>query len=241
MAISATPATRKCARCKTGDVQHAELWGEVFYGMYCAGCADSVVAEEEAERHRRLVESLLAAGGKTRRLDDFTWEHATQPEVGRRWLNAYRGGCKQNLILFGPVGSGKSGLAWLIVRSLIESEVPAAFVNFRNLLADVRLAFNEGTAASLVEKCVKAPVLVLDDLGAERPTAWALDELSTLIDKRYEAVRPTIITSNYDMNALCKRLSVDAKDLTLGKRIVSRLVEGAEQVHINAADRRLAA
>lgn len=241
MSSSATHAIRKCAKCRTAEVQSVGLWGERFEGMYCAGCADAVIAAEDIERDKRLVAAMLREAGETPRMRGFTWTDATCGDIGRDWLERHAAGTAPNLILFGPVGSGKSGLAWMIVRSLCEQKRAALFVNFRNLLADMRLAFAEGSGAVLAAKCARIPVLALDDLGAERPTAWALDELATIVDRRYERQLPTIVTSNYDMNALCKRLSADGADLTMGRRIVSRLVEGAQQVHVDAADRRLAA
>lgn len=229
-----TQGTRSCERCQTAPVHAVTLLGEMFQGRYCSGCAEQLHSEQERQERDRLARLRLDMSGVTPRQQRFTWEQASRPDVGRDWL-ARRAG---NLILFGSVGSGKTGLAALIVRDLCADGVAARLVNMRNLLADMREAMRDGAAASLAGACARVRVLALDDLGAERTTAWALDELATIVDRRYEAELPTIVTSNYDLDKLAGRLSVDG-DPVIGQRIASRLAEHAQQVNFDMPDRRL--
>lgn len=244
MSSPSTTATRKCERCDT-DVEDfaAEFMGVRIFRRFCDPCTEVVWAEEDRrDRERELGTRLRVAGG-TKRLDKFTWDEATMPHVGQDWLSAYRAGERRNLVLDGAVGAGKTGLAWLIVRDLITGEpsVGALFLNFRDLLWEIRASFDSGDAEGslLARRAQSVSVLALDDLGAERPTPWACEQLATLIDKRYENRLPTVVTSNYSPAELAKRLGKD--DPVIGRRVVSRLTEGATVVRFSNGDRRLAA
>lgn len=238
MEASATRTTHSCETCG-GETQSVVLWGKTVHGRYCAGCAAAVIEADDERERRNVAAYLLQRAGETPRLKRFTWERASMATVGREWLESHRDGTATNLILSGAVGAGKTGLAWLIVRELCERRQDAMLVNLRNLLADMKHAMRTNTPSDIADRASRVSVLALDDLGAERPTAWALDELATIVDRRYERELPTIVTSNYDLDALARRLGGD--ELVLGQRIVSRLAEGARQVNFDAADRRIAA
>lgn len=227
-----------CERCQKKQVRTVELWGQPYSSRYCDRCAELILAEDEQREQQGLVDYLKGRAGMTDRLRGFTWEQASRPDAGRQWLADFDRGVAGNLLLYGGCGAGKTGLAWLIVAGVCERRQEAWLVNFRNLLADMKQAMRNGAASSLAERAAAARVLALDDLGAERPTAWALDELSTIVDRRYEAGLATVVTSNYDPDGLARRLGHE--ELLLGQRIVSRIVEGALQVRFDEPDRRVA-
>lgn len=172
------------------------------------------------------------------------------------WIEAFDLGKAGNLYLHGLVGGGKTGLAVGIARALQERHVlaarplhdwessrptpPVAFVNWRMLLARIRDGFGEDGRRERTERVSAyfgVPVLVVDDLGAERPTEWALEELSNLVDARHGRGLPAIITSNYALPDLGRRFGRD--DPVVGLRIVSRLSQNARVVEVKAPqDRR---
>jgi DNA replication protein DnaC len=206
---------------------------------------DECFAREEAEAHEERVRDLLAASGVPRRMRD--WSLATYPRdahtreslaVARRWLDGYRAGERRNLLLYGGVGVGKSGLAWAILRELLLEGRPGLFVATRELLWELRRSFTTGDPCATAERAQRVPVLVLDDLGTERPTDFARDELGVIVERRYGGERPMLVTSNYDPGRLARRLGHD--DPVIGQRVVSRLAEGAVQVRVGGPDRRLA-
>jgi DNA replication protein DnaC len=142
-----------------------------------------------------------------------------------------------NLVIFGEVGGGKTGLAWSVLRFLIEEHlVGGRFVIFPDLLALMKESFDHHVPFDAYINLGRAPVLVVDDVGAERPTEWAVSQLLTLVDRRFQRNLPTIYTSNYEPHALVKRLGRD--DKVLGARIVSRMVGGSTQIRVGAPDRR---
>lgn len=214
--------------------------------VLCGTCQEAAdAAEADADRRRRVDAALERAGGQ--RMLPWTLETYPRDRAGiaavnetRPWIDGWVAGERRNLMLFGTVGAGKTGLAWAILRLLIEGHgADGMVVNFRDLLVDLKQSF-DARNAGLPSDYLRAPhveVLVLDDLGSERPTDFALEELASLVERRYMRQLVTIITSNYDPAELAARLG--HAELVIGKRIVSRLQEGATQVRFAGRDRRV--
>jgi DNA replication protein DnaC len=145
------------------------------------------------------------------------------------------------LYIHGPVGCGKTGLAWSILVEQIKEGTGFdrhEFVNVRQLLSRIRRSFHSDEPYEPIGEFIEDVwLLVLDDLGAERVTDWTREWLATLIEGRYVQERPTIVTSNYSPAQLARRLGHD--DPIIGKRIVSRLTENAELIKIDRPDLRL--
>jgi hypothetical protein len=215
------------------------LYGNTFPN-YCGDCARAMRVEEEARARREAVEELVGRSGVTPLLRG--WSLASSPAgasvgVARSWLEGWVAGGRSNLVLFGPVGTGKTGLAWGIVRELIERHlVPARFANWRDLLSEMQRSFDAHGSRLTTTHLQTAPVVCLDDLGAEQQTDWRRDELATLIERRHQHRLATIFTTNYDLKQLARRLGHD--DLVVGKRLVSRINEGAVRHEVTGPDRR---
>ena len=105
----------------------------------------------------------------------------------------------------------------------------------------VRLAVLDGTSAKYdggergaLRRAERYRLLALDDLGAERPTEWAIETLTRLIDTRVAEGLPTIVTSNYRIGQI--------RDLwggMAGKRVASRLAGACRPIEVKGQDRRL--
>jgi DNA replication protein DnaC len=144
---------------------------------------------------------------------------------------------ESSLLIFGPVGSGKSGLAWSIVVEQINRRQgwdDHLFVNVRQLLTRMRRSFGTGDAYDPTDELIEAQTLVLDDLGAERVTDWTREVLATIVEGRYLQDQGTIVTSNFAPSQLARRFD----DPIIGKRIVSRLTQDATQIKLDRADLR---
>jgi DNA replication protein DnaC len=112
-------------------------------------------------------------------------------------------------VLVGPSGSGKTHIAAAIANRCIERGTPALFVVVPDLLDHLRAAYkpdSDLTYDQLFEQVRNAPVLVLDDLGTQSATSWAQEKLFQIINHRFNARLPTVITSNLELSKMDDRL-----------------------------------
>jgi DNA replication protein DnaC len=155
---------------------------------------------------------------------------------------------KSGLLFVGPSGAGKTHLAVAIVKELILSKgVPSLFCDYRELLKQIQNSYNpsvQTTELDLLRPVFQTEVLVLDDLGAVKPTEWVWDTVSVILNARYNEKRTTIITTNF-MDGPAAGLSgarAAMREETLGDRIGermrSRLCEMCRIVVVSAPDYR---
>jgi len=124
------------------------------------------------------------------------------------------------LLFMGTCGVGKTHLAVSILKALLEKNISCLFYDFRDLLKEIQDSWNKDTQTSemaILSAIYQADVIVLDELGASKPTEWVKDTMTHIINRRYNDKKVTIFTSNY----------LDAKssqyDETLGERVGERL------------------
>jgi len=104
------------------------------------------------------------------------------------------------LLLTGNIGVGKTHLAVGILQALIERGAQGLFYDYRELLKQVQHSYNPSVAATelgILEPIFNAEVLVLDEIGASKPTDWVWDTVAHILNTRYNDQRTTIITTNY--------------------------------------------
>ena len=109
------------------------------------------------------------------------------------------------LVLVGPNGSGKTHLAAAIANHCIKSEQVVFFMHVPDLLDDLRAAYapsSELSYSDLYAQVVDAPLLILDGLGAHSSTPWAEEKLQQVINHRFNAELPTVVTSASDLAVL---------------------------------------
>ena len=155
------------------------------------------------------------------------------------------------LLILGTCGVGKTHLAVSIIRALmLRYGTWCIFYDFRELLKQIQSSFNPVVGATewqIIEPVLQCEVLLLDDLGAERPTDWVRDTFAYIINHRYNQKRTTLITSNFkDGESKLRKLSdgsTVAGEETLaeriGERMRSRLHEMCKVIRISAIDYRV--
>ncbi|HYK48131.1 MAG: DNA replication protein DnaC [Acidobacteria bacterium] len=156
---------------------------------------------------------------------------------------------KTGLMLVGTIGTGKTHLAVGIAKALIrEKGIACLFYDYRELLKEIQNSYNasvQTTELALLKPVFDAEVLILDELGAVRPSEWVWDTVSLILNTRYNDNRTTIITTNFaDEPAASVSRSLSparaSRDETLGDRIGermrSRLHEMCRIVRMDGAD-----
>jgi DNA replication protein DnaC len=162
----------------------------------------------------------------------------------RAFNHAYRlvesyPGDGRGLLLMGSCGVGKTHLAVAVLRELLDKGVRCLFYDFSALLKAIQATYNPSTQTSEME--ILAPVfdaeaLALDELGASKPTEWALDTMLQIIRARYNDRRLTIFTSNYlDERSGCESETLEDR---IGVRLRSRLYQMCQTVVIDGDDYR---
>ena len=141
-----------------------------------------------------------------------------------------------SVYIFGPNGTGKTTLACAVAKQLIDMGVSVRFENSKRVIGEIQESFS-GRQTDVLERCTACKVLVLDDLGKEQPTPYSLSMLYQVIDSRYAASKPTVVTSNFSRGALVNRW--EQADLETAEAIASRLCEDCEVIQLDGEDRRL--
>jgi DNA replication protein DnaC len=189
--------------------------------------------------------------------DGKTWtaQHAQSLKQARLltqgFVRDYPGATEKGLLLMGPSGVGKTHLAVAALKELIRRGHGGLFCDYRELLKEIQASYNpasESTEVGILEPIRSVEILVLDDLGANKPSAWVLDIIGLVLNARYNERRITILTSNYFdepaggaepvKSPTGQRVAL--RDDTLGDRIGarmrSRLFEMCRTVELSAPD-----
>lgn len=166
-------------------------------------------------------------------------------------------GFEQGLLLMGPCGVGKTHLAVAALKQIVGRGHSGMFYDYRELLKEIQDSYNsesQSTEMSVLEPVLKAEVLVLDDVGSSKPSAWALETVGHILNTRYNDRRVTLLTSNFlDADSAANTASQrstpassfgrapaieDTLSERVGTRIRSRLYEMCRTIEIVAPDYR---
>lgn len=156
----------------------------------------------------------------------------------------------KGLLIIGKIGTGKTHLAVGILKELILNRgISCAFYDYRELLKEIQNSYNatvQTTELDVLRPVFETDVLVLDELGAVKPTEWVWDTVSLILNTRYNDNRTTIITTNFeDQPAAGASGSISpARAATrgetlgdrIGERMRSRLHEMCRIVTLDGSD-----
>lgn len=174
--------------------------------------------------------------------------------VVQAFARNYPASGESGLLLMGPCGVGKTHLAVAALRELMRRGHDARFYDYRELLKELQASYDPDHPISemaVLEPVLKAEVLLIDDIGASKPSPWALDTIGHILNKRYNDNRVTLLTTNYLDRSEAEpavppmpsgqRLAVAREDTLvdrLGQRVRSRLYEMCRTLEIFAPDYR---
>lgn len=197
-------------------------------------------AEEQARQAQNLrieVNRLRKLGFPDSEMADWTFAHddGTDPRttsIAHKYVDNFTEMKKRGkgLLLYGPVGTGKTHAAACIANELINQGCPCLVTNFARITNTLQGMF-DGKQRYL-DDFNRLDLLVIDDLAAERDTSYMNEMIFNIIDSRYRSGKPLIVTSNLTQAELTAPTSVDKE------RIYSRLLEMCVPVEVKGADRR---
>jgi DNA replication protein DnaC len=154
------------------------------------------------------------------------------------------------LLFSGDNGVGKTHLAVAVLRELVASRgARGQFWDFHELIREIKSSYDPETRTTelmVLEPVVEADVLLLDDLGAWKMTEWMNDTLFYILNSRYMAKRPTLITTNYQDVTREEAIAADPLRRReflverIGQRLRSRLMEMCLVVRLQGGDHRQA-
>ena len=207
-------------------------------------CICKCQKEERERQEQRMKEEeqllyvrrLKAAGIQERHLQDWTFASATDTpsvQMAKRYTENWKKVKAENLglLLWGDVGTGKSFLAACIANALLEKGVPVLMTNFSKILNQMGAMYSD-ERYRYIASFNRFSLLIIDDLGIERNTEYALEQVYAVVDERYKAGLPLIITTNLTISQLRNPEDV------AHARIYSRVLEMCTPVHVPGLDGR---
>lgn len=210
-------------------------------------CKFEAASRRQHELDRRFKAAKIPACYLGKTLDDYI----TDP-TNRDAIAAAREALDKNssLYIFGNPGTGKTFLASIVAQNFLKNGKTVVFTEVPSLLDTLKSTFDDATAPRIDELTASlsaVDVLILDDLGTESATEWAVERLFLIINNRYNARRTTIVTSNFNFSGAEARLNNpkragkirDAPANVGGTRIISRLAHMCRAVQIGGGDRRI--
>lgn len=196
---------------------------------------------EERRQKRIRIERLFNISMLGPRFAECTfnnWKHRPGSEKAyeacvdyvKNWHSKRTTG--EGLIIYGTPGNGKSHLAAAIANSLLARENTVISANVPNLLLRIQATFDskKETQSEIMNALQMADLLILDDAGAEKWSSWVETTLYSIINSRYMARLPVIITSNLDL--------VELKE-AVGYRTFDRLIETCPIIENTASSYRV--
>lgn len=193
------------------------------YPLKCTCEMNELRHREKFEKLKQIAFDDLSLTKNTFAHDDGSNQNTEKAQIYvENWYEMFNKNI--GLMLFGDVGTGKSFIAACIANALIEKNVSVRMTNFSNILTTLS-DFNEKDRSKYLDELVSYDLLIIDDFGIERDTEYAVEQVYTVINKRYLTKKPLIITTNISYNAI-----VD-KDVPMKyKRIYDRINEMCQPV-----------
>lgn len=163
-----------------------------------------------------------------KRYENAEWEKVSE-NIRKIFIHAL--GHEKGVYIHGAVGTGKTYAAYAFKKHWDEKRPAAALWNVSELIHELKLDFDRREKNFIGERILDTDrLLILDDIGAEKPSEWVAETIYLIVNRRYNAKLPTIFTSNLSPGELADHV---------GDRIASRIVEMCEIINLGGVDRRL--
>lgn len=197
-----------CGECRTPKEKMLLIGDDELKVPVMCKCREEKVREEEEEKKRRDAMDRSMRLRENSLMDGKFWEsnfntfrttkhNARNLKLCKRYATGFDEMLKKNqgLLFTGDVGTGKTYAAACIANYLLDRCIPVVMTSFVKILG-LAQNFRGDEEERYIRRMNMAKLLVIDDLGAERSTDFALEKVYNIIDSRYRARLPMILTTN---------------------------------------------
>ena len=197
-----------CGSCHTPKQCRVQMGGRDWVMPVLCDCERERENEEKRlraeQKHRQRVDELLRTGLPDGRYRSITFERMEYvPEFARRYVEDWERNRRENLglMLMGGVGTGKTWTAAGIANALIDREIPVHMENILSVVDRMTGLYSSDRPEMLAE-LERAPLLILDDFGAQRGTEFVKEQIYHIIESRYRSGKPLIVTTNLSLEEM---------------------------------------
>lgn len=232
-----------CGKCRTPKQCELEFNGQIIKPYCMCRCeSENYEREKEEERTRermRRVDRMRRTGFPDSEMREWTFANDDGSnekimDVMKRYVANFPRMLEsgKGLILCGSVGTGKSYAAASVANALIDEGKPCMMTNFSRMVNIINSSF-EGRQ-DYIDSLNEFDLLIIDDLAAERDTEFMAEQVMNIIDARYRAGLPLIVTTNLTAQELSGTTDIRKQ------RVFSRLIEMCVPITVTGRDRRKA-
>ena len=226
-----------CRKCHTPRQKQINAMGKTMEPRCMCACQTADYEKREQERKHREFLDMVARNRSVGLPDPELRKHTFENDLGynpkqiaiakqyvQHWDEFLAG--STGLLLWGDVGTGKSFIAGCIANALLDKGVPVIMTNFARLLNKLTDMYS-GDRNAYIDSFKKYPLMIVDDLGMERNSEFAREQVFSVIDSRYRSELPMIVTTNLTLEEL-----QHPEDLSRS-RIYDRVLERCLPIRVN--------
>jgi DNA replication protein DnaC len=229
-----------CGKCNTRKQTEVEILGKKRRPMCLCKCQtekrDREAEEWKQKQFALKVQDLRKMGFPESDMEQWTFanDDMTNEKLTtamQRYVENFSEFRKQGkgLLLHGTVGTGKTYAACEVANALVDKGYPVLVTNFARLINTLQGTFEKQDYIDSLNRFI---LLVIDDLGIERDTPFAKEQVYNIIDSRYRAGLPMIITTNLSMDKIKNPDDIE------NKRIYDRILERCHPIEVTGGSRR---
>ena len=226
-----------CSKCHTPRQKRLEVSGKTIEPRCMCACQTEDYDRREQERKHREFLDMVAKNRSIGLPDPGLRKHTFENDLGynpkqirmaKRYVQHWEEMQKNStgLLLWGDVGTGKSFIAGCIANALLDKGVPVIMTNFARLLNKLTDMY-AGDRNAYIDSFKRYPLMIIDDLGVERNSEFAREQVFSVIDSRYRSELPMIVTTNLTLEEL-----QHPEDLSRS-RIYDRILERCLPIRVN--------